>query len=212
MRILPNPQNNAVLIFATAQEEETVVAMLRKIDILPMQVRIDATIAEVTLNDNLQYGTQFFFKSGGINGMLNNASSAHRHRRRTPCSARRFPGFVIGGNGQGGAPFAISALQAVTTVNVLSSPQLMVVDNQPARLQVGALVPYLSGSRKAPGRQRAGGQLDRLPADRRDHGGHAAGQQRRAGDARHHARRSARSIRHADHLAASTARPSSSAA
>ena len=51
-----------------------------------------------------------------------------------------------GGNGQGGAPFAISALQAVTTVNVLSSPQITVVDNQLARLQVGALVPYLTGS------------------------------------------------------------------
>ena len=41
---------------------------------------------------------------------------------------------------------AISALQAVTTVNVLSSPQITVVDNQPARLQVGALVPYLTAS------------------------------------------------------------------
>ena len=29
-------------------------------------------------------------------------------------------------------------------MNVLSSPQIMVVDNQPARLQVGALVPYLT--------------------------------------------------------------------
>ena len=51
--------------------------MLRKIDILPLQVRIDAVIAEVTLNDNLQYGTQFFFKSRGVNVILNNCS---RHR------------------------------------------------------------------------------------------------------------------------------------
>jgi type II secretory pathway component GspD/PulD (secretin) len=38
-----------------------------------LQVRIDAVIAEVTLNDALQYGTQFFFKSGGINGILSSA-------------------------------------------------------------------------------------------------------------------------------------------
>jgi general secretion pathway protein D len=38
----------------------------------------------------------------------------------------------------------LSALQAVTTVHVLSSPELMVLDNQPARLQVGDVVPYLS--------------------------------------------------------------------
>ena len=48
--------------------------MLRKIDIMPLQVRIDAVIAEVQLNDNLQYGTQFFFQAGGLNGMLNFAS------------------------------------------------------------------------------------------------------------------------------------------
>ena len=52
MRIIPNPQNNALLVYATAQERDTVEAMLRKIDILPLQVRIDATIAEVTLNDS----------------------------------------------------------------------------------------------------------------------------------------------------------------
>ena len=145
MRILPNAQNNAVLVYGTQQEDETVAAMLRKIDITPMQVLIDATIAEVTLNDNLQYGTQFFFKSGGINGILNNATQAVAAVSNTVLGTS-FPGFLISGSGQGGAPFAISALQAVTKVNVLSSPQITVVDNQPARLQVGALVPYLTAS------------------------------------------------------------------
>jgi general secretion pathway protein D len=145
MRILPNVQNNAILIYATQNEENAVDAMLRKIDITPLQVRIDATIAEVTLNDTLQYGTQFFFKSGGINGVLNNASASVSALSNATLGTS-FPGFVIGGNGQGGAPLAISALQAVTKVNVLSSPQLTVVDNQPARLQVGALVPYLTAS------------------------------------------------------------------
>jgi general secretion pathway protein D len=146
MRILPNQQNNAVLIFGTPQEEETVIGMLRKIDILPMQVRIDATIAEVTLNDTLKYGTQFFFKSGGINGILNNGTVAAVGAPSAVALGTSFPGFLLSGNGQGGAPFAISALQAVTTVNVLSSPQITVVDNQQARLQVGALVPYLTAS------------------------------------------------------------------
>jgi general secretion pathway protein D len=145
MRIIPNPQNNALLVYATPRENDTVEAMLRKIDILPLQVRIDATIAEVTLNDQLQYGTQFFFKAGGINGILNNAVGAVGSPVTTVLGTT-FPGFVIGGNGQGGAPLAISALQAVTTVHVLSSPEIMVLDNQPARLQVGNLVPYLTQS------------------------------------------------------------------
>src|ERR1700712_4927791 len=120
-------------------------AMLRKIDILPLQVRIDAVIAEVTLNDALEYGTQFFFKSGGINGVLNTATQAPVNAAATALNLN-FPGFFLGGSSRGGAPFAIQALQQVTTVHVLSSPELLVLDNQPARLQVGSVVPYLSQS------------------------------------------------------------------
>ena len=144
MRILPDPQNNALLIFGTSQETDTVEAMLRKIDILPMQVRIDATIAEVTLTDELKYGTQFFFKSGGLAGFLNNTASNLTDPVAT-ITKSAFNGFAVAVKA-GGAIAAIDALQAVTTVNVLSSPQLMVVDNQPARLQVGSLVPYLNAT------------------------------------------------------------------
>ena len=104
MRIIPEPQNNAVLIYATQQEEDTVEAMLRKVDILPLQVRIDAIIAEVDLNDQLQYGTQFFFKSGGLNGLLTQAFPA--------ASA----GFLIAGSSA--SQIAIAALQGITTVRV----------------------------------------------------------------------------------------------
>ena len=110
---------------------------------LPLQVRIDAVIAEVTLNDNLQYGTQFFFQAGGINSVLSNSTQPAVAPAASNLSLS-LPGFLIGGHGAGGAPFAIQALQQVTTVHVLSSPELLVLDNQPARLQVGNVVPYLS--------------------------------------------------------------------
>ncbi|HEY0181869.1 MAG TPA: type II secretion system secretin GspD [Rhodopila sp.] len=143
LRVIPDDQNNAVLVYGTERELGTMEAMLRKIDILPLQVRIDAVIAEVTLNDALQYGTQFFFKSGGINGILSTASQAPANTGAASLNLA-FPGFFVGGTGAGGAPFAIQALQQVTTVHVLSSPELLVLDNQPARLQVGSVVPYLS--------------------------------------------------------------------
>ena len=145
MRIIPNNQNNAVLIYGTPQETETAEAMLRKVDILPLQVLIEAVIAEVTLNDELKYGTQFFFKSRGVNVILDNAAQSVASLA-SAALATQLPGLAIGGSGAGGAPFVIQALQAVTQVNVLSSPQLLVMDNHPARLQVGALVPYLTQS------------------------------------------------------------------
>ena len=145
LRIIPNPQNNAVLVYSTPQETETVEAMLRKIDIMPLQVRIDATIAEVSLNDALSYGTQFFFKAG-INGALSFANPASAVAQAVGASgfSNPFPGFVLSGPDNGNA--ALTALQAVTEVKVLSSPQLLVLDNEAARLQVGALVPFLTSS------------------------------------------------------------------
>jgi general secretion pathway protein D len=144
LRIIPDEQNNAVLLYGTRRELDTMQAMLRKIDILPLQVRIDAVIAEVQLNDNLQYGTQFFFQAGGINSILSTAQQTSAQSPSASALNLNFPGFFIGGHGLGGAPFAINALQAVTQVHVLSSPELLVLDNQPARLQVGDVVPYLS--------------------------------------------------------------------
>jgi len=132
MRIIPNTSNNALMIYGTPQEFDTVEAMLRKIDILPLQVRIDAVIAEVELNDALQYGTQFFFKSGGLNGTLSSVFNA----------TNNFSGYFLAGSNA--SQVALNLLQAVSTVHVLSSPELMVLDNQPARLEVGDLVPYLT--------------------------------------------------------------------
>jgi general secretion pathway protein D len=135
IRIIGNRANNALLIYSTPEEQQTIEAMLRKIDILPLQVRIDATIAEVTLNDNLRYGTQFFFQNAGIATTLSGLTSG--------AIVGDFPGFVLS-RGTGSARFAISALQDVSDVRVLSAPQIVATDNQPAFLQVGDTVPYIS--------------------------------------------------------------------
>jgi general secretion pathway protein D len=136
IRIIPDTPNNALLIYATPQEDDQIEGMLAKLDIVPLQVRIDATIAEVDLTGALQYGTQFYFKSGDINAVLSNASTA--------ALDTSFPGFVLSGAGSDAAPLAISALQSVTKVRVLSAPELMVLDGQAASLQVGDDVPYLA--------------------------------------------------------------------
>lgn len=137
MRILADPGSNEILIYSTADEQRRVEAMLRKIDVPPQQVRIDATIAEVTLNDQLKYGTQYAFRTGDIAGVLSNAADGS--------IAGGFPGMALSVMSHSGNPRAlISALADITKVRVLSSPQLMVVDGHPARLLVGNSVPYLN--------------------------------------------------------------------
>lgn len=138
IRIIANRRNNALLIYATPREYSIIEGMLRKIDIIPLQVLIDATIAEVTLNDTLQFGTQFFFKLD--------------HAAQTLGAIPVFPPAALAPTGLVGfalskAPhFILQALADVTQVKVLSSPQLLVMDNEPAHLQVGQQVPILTGT------------------------------------------------------------------
>ncbi len=131
--------NNALLIYATPQEFKMIDAMLTKLDILPLQVEIDAVIAEVDLTDQLQYGVQFFFKSGGLSGILSQNSSTSTG---LPLSAS-FPGFVLEKTA-GAVQYTLSALQSVTNVRILSSPQITVLDNETATISVGDQVPYLT--------------------------------------------------------------------
>jgi general secretion pathway protein D len=142
LRIIANRRNNALLIYATPSEYAVIEGMLRKIDIIPLQVLIEATIAEVDLNDSLQYGTQFFFKATGehIANTLGPLSGL------PPISGLSFPS-TLGFFTLSKQPnFALSALAAVTKVKVLSAPEIMVLDNEPARLQVGQQVPVLTGT------------------------------------------------------------------
>jgi general secretion pathway protein D len=162
MRIIPADQNNAILIYGTPQELETVETTLHKIDIVPLQVRIDATVAEVDLNNALEYGTQFFFKQAGgtttgggiagtsLTGNTTTGSSTSTGgaltqaftATSTALSGGGFAGFLLSGSNSQQA--ALDLLQSVSKVRVLSSPELVVLDNQPARLQVGNDVPVLS--------------------------------------------------------------------
>jgi general secretion pathway protein D len=135
VRIVADSRNNALVVYATPAEYATINAALEKLDIVPLQVMIEATIAEVTLNDTLKYGVEWFFKTG------NNSFSFSRLATGVVTSA--FPGFSYLFAGDD-ARVAINLLAQVTDVKVISSPQLMVLDNEAARLQVGDQVPILS--------------------------------------------------------------------
>ncbi|MGH7114453.1 MAG: type II secretion system protein GspD, partial [Stellaceae bacterium] len=146
IRIIANRTNNALLIYATANEYSVIEGMLHKIDIVPLQVLIEATIAEVDLNDQLQYGTQFFFKTDHIAETLGASNISSSLPTIPGISALAFPStspyFIL----SKGPNFALSALAQVTKVKVLSAPEVMVLDNEAARLQVGQQVPVLTGT------------------------------------------------------------------
>jgi general secretion pathway protein D len=135
VRIVADVRNNALVVFATPAEYATINSALDKLDIVPLQVMIEATIAEVTLNDTLKYGVEWFFKTGD--------NSFSFSRLATGAINAAFPGFSYLFAGDD-ARVAINLLATVTDVKVISSPQLMVLDNEAARLQVGDQVPIVT--------------------------------------------------------------------
>jgi general secretion pathway protein D len=103
-----------------------------------LQVAIDATIAEVKLNDTLSYGVQFFLQKGKI-GLVNSSGSSST-------LSQTLPGFnfLVGSSSQPNV--VIDALHSITDVKVLSNPSLVVTDNQVATLSVGDDVPISTGT------------------------------------------------------------------
>ncbi len=137
IRVIADEANNALVILANATDYRMVRAAIEKLDVVPLQVLIEATIAEVTLNDDLRYGLQWFFEKNRNEFTLSNVAAG--------TVAGLFPGFSYL---FAGSPVrvAVNALSEITDVKILSSPQLMVLSNKTATLQVGDQVPITTQS------------------------------------------------------------------
>ena len=127
--------NNSIVITATPDEYRRIRNILETIDVAGHQVLIEATIAEVTLTDELQFGVRWFFDKG--------ASTFNFSDSATGALTNVFPGFsylIQTAN----IRTIIHALSAITDVNVVSQPTLTVVENKKAFLQVGDEVPIIT--------------------------------------------------------------------
>lgn len=144
VRITPDVANNALLIYASPENYRIIARALDQIDRPQLQVAIEATIAEVTLNDSLNYGVQFFLQSNNL-GFNVPAGSAINSASSSPLAAV-LPGFNFLVGGAANPQVVINALHNYTDVKVLSNPSLVVIDNQPATLEVGDQVPVTTGS------------------------------------------------------------------
>jgi general secretion pathway protein D len=137
IRVIADDATNSLVVLATATEFRMIEATLRKLDVLPLQVLIEVTIAEVELNDTLKYGVEWFFASGNFTTTFSTLADG--------AVGSAFPGFsfLFDSNDK---IAVLNALSEVTDIKVISSPSLMVVDNQSARLQVGDQVPVSTGA------------------------------------------------------------------
>jgi general secretion pathway protein D len=157
LRITADAANNAVVVYSNQEDYRIVERALRDLDRPQLQVAIDATVAEVTLTDQLQYGVQFFLNGQNVSGGVLGAGAATAQSNASAVTAASTiaqsallqsvgPGVNLLLGSSGGPRAILNALQTVTAVKVLSSPSLVALDNQPALLQVGDEIPVTTSS------------------------------------------------------------------
>nr|WP_242518970.1 type II secretion system secretin GspD [Thiorhodovibrio winogradskyi] len=141
VNIVADTINNSLLVRSTPRDYKKILDALKQLDIVPLQVLVEATIVEVRLSGSLEYGVRWNFLAGPkTDGDYSNAIglTADKDGAMGPS----WPGFnwsvVVNPDT---IRSTLSALAADDLVNVLSSPSVMVMDNQEARIQVGDEVP-----------------------------------------------------------------------
>ncbi len=140
-RIVADASTNSLIIVAKAQEYRQIEEVIKELDVMSRQVLIDATIAEVSLTGELQYGLEWFIRSAPSYAVLANGTNLES------LSSSLYPasGFAyIFSSNQVKA--LLHALAKQNKVNILSSPSLMVLNNQEGQIQVGDSVPITTGS------------------------------------------------------------------
>ena len=145
-------ETNTLLVRTSAQAWKSIRDVIEKLDVMPMQVHIEAQIAEVTLTGRLQYGVNWYFE----NAVTTPSNADGSGGPNLPSAAGRgIWGDVSGSVTSNGVAWTflgknaaaiISALDQVTNLRLLQTPSVFVRNNAEATLNVGSRIPINSTS------------------------------------------------------------------
>ncbi|HLH91728.1 MAG TPA: type II secretion system secretin GspD [Xanthobacteraceae bacterium] len=137
IRLAVDEGKNAILIQASPADYRRVLRVLGTLDVMPNQVLIEVTIAEVSLNDELKFGLRWFLQHHHSSYSFTDDAGG--------VVSSVFPGFSYALT-LANVSATLNALNQITDVNVVSSPSLTVMDNKTAALQIGDEVPITTQS------------------------------------------------------------------
>ena len=132
VQVVADPYNNSLLVHATPYEYQKIERILRKLDVVATQVLIEASIVEVTLVDDLEYGLEWAFSN--ISGSGDTGSGLLDLGGGVAPKAGFSYTFT---NGAGDFTAVLNALAQKSLINVISTPSVLVLDNHTAAIHVG---------------------------------------------------------------------------
>ncbi|MCP4078464.1 MAG: type II secretion system secretin GspD [Gammaproteobacteria bacterium] len=148
LKIVADEINNSIVLLSTKAEYDSVFSIIKKLDVLPMQVLIEVSIVEVTLSDELSYGLEWYLRHNGISDKFNSDTTLDLNAGAGIGSIA--PGFSFLLSGSGSLVQAVfNTLAAESKLNVISSPSLMALDNHTATIRVGDQQPVQVASAKS---------------------------------------------------------------
>jgi general secretion pathway protein D len=139
IKITADETRNALIIEATPRDYRVVLKVLERIDVLPRQVLIEVTVAEITLDKSLELGVEWSFVDAPT-GMGTELLSAS-----TGASGLRF---AIGQSERWVA--ALHALATQGKVKILSSPSVLASDSKTAKIDISTEIPVASAQYQYP--------------------------------------------------------------
>ena len=151
VRVVADEENNSLMVYSTGMQYKTIKQALIKLDTPPTQVLVEASIVEVTLSDALKYGLEWTFNGqlGGSDyngvGVLSDGSFNFGGGNGPIAQIGNGFSYTVSG-GAGDIKAVIQALATESLINVISTPSIMVLDNNTATINVGDQIPVFSGS------------------------------------------------------------------
>jgi general secretion pathway protein D len=149
IRITSVSETNSLLIQATQSQYNSILAAIERIDIEPLQVLIESQVLDVELNEELQFGVNWFLTNNpdlipeGTGNPFGRYIDSVAFGGATNLFATISRPF---GDGPAFIRATISALDSVTDVRSLAAPSLLVRNNATATITVGTQVPVQSSS------------------------------------------------------------------
>lgn len=150
-KIVADIANNSLIIVATPQEYGKILPVIKQLDIMPLQVLIDASIVEVNLKDDLKYGIQWYLSTHRMGlGSSPSSTLTKLGDAAAVAAAAAATGGLSAIYSSGSVKAILNAQADLNNVKVISSPSLMVLNNQEAKINVGDQVPLQTSSTSVP--------------------------------------------------------------
>ena len=140
IKIVPVPDSNSLLIFATPSQYASIEFALEKLDTPPLQVLMEVSIMDVQLSGDLAYGIQWFLEHGDADGGSGGAAIIGD----ALTFGQTFS--YAGVRSSGDVRVILGALAADGKLEVLSSPSVLVRNNNRASIRVGDQQPISTSS------------------------------------------------------------------